>query len=107
MSTERRHRRESDWAVAPVGGRSEVQAFLARIARTLTAGDGKTVAGMWAVPALVLGDDDVRAIGSLAELGQFLGGVKEQHSATYVLRRDDVGALKVQVVLMQGASPGA
>ena len=147
MSTERRQRRESNSAVAPVGGRSEVQAFFARFARALTAGDGKSVAGMWAVPALVLGDDDVRAVGTLSEVEQFFGGAKEQYNAqgiidtradilelkwltprmalvevrwpyldgqgnevgeevsTYALRRDETGALKVQVALMQGVSP--
>lgn len=147
MSTRHTHPRGAASAVEPPGGHSEVQAFLARIARALTAGDGKTVAGMWAVPALVLGDDDVRAVGTLQEVEQFFGGAKEQYNArgitdtradivelrwltprmalvevrwpyldqegnevgeevsTYALRRDDTGALKVQVALMHGAAP--
>lgn len=147
MSTHHTHPRGAASAVEPPGGHSEVQAFLARIARALTAGDGKTVAGMWAVPALVLGDDDVRAVGTLQEVEQFFGGAKEQYNArgitdtradivelrwltprmalvevrwpyldqegnevgeevsTYALRRDDTGALKVQVALMHGAAP--
>lgn len=81
MSTRHTHPRGAASAVEPPGGHSEVQAFLARIARALTAGDGKTVAGMWAVPALVLGDDDVRAVGTLQEVEQFFGGAKEQYNA--------------------------
>jgi uncharacterized NTF2-like protein DUF6841 len=146
MSTHHTHPRRAASAVEPPGGHSEVRAFLARIARALTAGDGKTVAGMWAVPALVLGDDDVRAVGTLQEVEQFFGGAKEQYNArgivdtradilelkwltprialvevrwpyldqegnevgeevsTYALRRDETGALKVQVALMQGAA---
>lgn len=149
MSTHHSHTRGTASAVEPPGGHSEVQAFLARIARALTAGDGRTVAGMWAVPALVLGDEDVRAVGTLPEVEQFFGGAKEQYNArgildtradilelkwltprmalvevrwpyldrqgdevgeeisTYVLRRDETGALKVQVAVMQGASPEA
>lgn len=147
MSTQRTHPRGTASLVEPPGGHSEVQAFLARIARALTEGDGRTVAGMWAVPALVLGDDDVRAVGTLSEVEQFFGGAKEQYNAqgimdtraevlelkwltprmalvevrwpyldgqgnevgeevsTYALRRDETGALKVQVALMQGVSP--
>lgn len=146
MSTQRTHPRGTASVAEPPGGHSEVQAFLARIARALTAGDGRTVAGMWAVPALVLGDDDVRAVGTLPEVEQFFGGAKEQYNAqgimdtradilelkwltprmalvevrwpyldgqgnevgeelsTYGLRRDETGALKVQVALMQGVS---
>ena len=147
MSTHHTHPRGTASAVEPPGGHSEVQAFLARIARALTAGDGKTVAGMWAIPALVLGDDDVRAVGTLQEVEQLFGGAKEQYNArgitdtradilelkwltprmalvevrwpyldeegnevgeevsTYSLRRDETGALKVQVALMHGSAP--
>ncbi len=147
MSTHHPHPRGTASAVEPPGGHSEVQAFLARMARALTAGDGKMIAGMWAVPALVVGDDDVRGVGTLQDVEQFFGGAKEQYNArgiidtradilelkwltsrmalvevrwpyldqqgnevgeevsTYALRRDETGALKVQVALMQGAAP--
>lgn len=99
MSTQRTHPRGTASLVEPPGGHSEVQAFLARIARALTEGDGSTVAGMWAVPALVLGDDEVRwpyLDGQGNEVGEEV--------STYTLRRDETGALKVQVALMQGVS---
>jgi hypothetical protein len=146
MSPHRTHTRRTDSAVEPVVGQSEVQAFLARLARSLTAGDGKSVASMWAVPALIVGDSEVRAVGNSAELEQFFGGARAQYNAkgivdtradilelkwltsrialvelrwpyldqqgnevreeasTYALRRDETGTLKVQAVLMQGAS---
>lgn len=38
-----------------------VRDFLNRLARALTSGDAHTVATMWAVPALVIGNDTVRS----------------------------------------------
>jgi hypothetical protein len=58
-----------------------VQTFLDGFARALTTGDGKRIAGMWAVPALVVGDRAVQAVGSLHEVERFFGGAREQYHA--------------------------
>jgi hypothetical protein len=60
--------------------RSQVQDFLDRMARALTRGDAHTVATMWDVPALVLDDQAVRAVTSLAEVEQFFSGAKDQYN---------------------------
>ena len=54
--------------------------MLERFARALTAGDGRTVAGLWETPALVVGDQQVIAVGSRGEVEQFFGGAKEQYN---------------------------
>jgi hypothetical protein len=73
QTTGRRQRIESPQA--------EVQALLDRFARAVTSGDGRTIATMWDVPALVLGDQESRAVSAAAEVEQFFGGAKEQYNA--------------------------
>jgi len=46
----------------------EVQELFDRMAESVTAGDARAVARMWAAPALVLGDMMVKPIGALAEV---------------------------------------
>ena len=64
------------------GGDEVVQRFFDRFARALTAGDGRTIAQMWSVPALVLGDTMARAVNSTAEVERFFAGAKDQYHAT-------------------------
>lgn len=61
--------------------RAEVQEFLDRLAKALTSGDGKAIATMWDVPALVLGDDQVMAVSTEREVEQFFGSAKDQYNA--------------------------
>jgi hypothetical protein len=71
-----------------------VQQFLDRMAKAVTSGDGKTVAKMWDVPALVLDDHSVRAIGAASELEQFFGGAKQQYNDRGIVdTRADILAL--------------
>ena len=76
-------------------GQAEVQELLDRMARAVTQGDGKAIAKLWAVPALVLGDADVRAVDSLTEVEIFFGGAKEQYNAKGVVdTRAEIRELK-------------
>jgi hypothetical protein len=59
---------------------SDIQEFLDRMAKALTAGDGRTVAAMWELPALVVGDEMLQAPRSTAELEQFFSGAKDQYN---------------------------
>lgn len=61
-------------------GKAEVQEFLDTFATALTAGDARTIAGLWEVPALVLSDGEVHAVGTLEEVEKFFGGAKEQYN---------------------------
>jgi hypothetical protein len=65
---------------AHVARDASVQDFLDRFGRALTAGDGKTIATMWSMPALVLGDTMVKAVSTPAEVEQFFGGAREQYN---------------------------
>jgi len=58
-----------------------VRDLLNRLARALTSGDARTVASMWAVPALVIGNDGVQAVNSSREVEQFFSGAKEQYNS--------------------------
>ena len=58
-----------------------VQRFFDRFARALTAGDGRSIARMWSVPALVLGDTMVQAVGNYDEVERFFSGAKDQYNA--------------------------
>lgn len=60
--------------------RAQVQEYLNRFSRALVAGDGRTIAGMWGIPALVLGDETVMAVSSPAEVEAFFGGAKDQYN---------------------------
>ena len=63
------------------GTRAEVQAFLDRLAKALTAGDGQGVAELWGYPALVVGADMVQAVATPDEVARFFGGAKAQYNA--------------------------
>jgi hypothetical protein len=67
-------------AARPDRGEGVVQEFLDRLAHALTRGDGRTVASMWAVPALVIGDDEIKAVSSLQEVELFFSGAKEHYN---------------------------
>jgi hypothetical protein len=58
----------------------EVQEYLDAFARSLTAGDGRTIATMWGLPALVIGADMVQAVSSPNEVEAFFSGAKEQYN---------------------------
>ena len=125
---------------------AEVERLLEDLGHAVTEGDGKTAAGLWAIPAMVLGDQDVRAVSSHDELARFFRHAREEYNAqgvtgtrpevrnltwltrelalvevrwpyltedrlekgeetsTYVLRRDESGALKIQVALQHGST---
>lgn len=57
-----------------------VQEYFDTFARALTAGDGRAIAKMWAVPAFVIGDTMVMAVNSDKEVEQFFAGAKEQYN---------------------------
>jgi hypothetical protein len=60
---------------------AEVDRLLEDLGRAVTAGDGKAAAELWAIPAMVLGDQDVRAVSSREELARFFGNAKEEYTA--------------------------
>ncbi|HEY0713212.1 MAG TPA: hypothetical protein VGF45_11100 [Polyangia bacterium] len=60
---------------------AEVHEYLRDYAKALTAGDGKTIAKMWQVPALLMSDGGVKAVSSREEVEQFFSGAKEQYNA--------------------------
>ena len=62
-------------------GSSEVHSFLDRFSRAFTKGDGKTIAQMWEVPALVVSDAGIHAVGSAGEVEQFFSGGTEQYKS--------------------------
>lgn len=59
---------------------ADVQEFLNNFSRALTAGDGRKVATMWAVPALVLGDDMEMVVNTPAEVEKFFAGAKDEYN---------------------------
>jgi ketosteroid isomerase-like protein len=59
---------------------ADVQEFLNQFSRSLTAGDGHTIARMWAVPALVLGDDMAMVVNTPAEVEKFFSGAKDEYN---------------------------
>jgi ketosteroid isomerase-like protein len=59
---------------------NEVQSFLDRFARAVTAGDAKAIAPMWDLPAMVLGDDMAQEVESREQVEQFFGGAKAQYN---------------------------
>jgi hypothetical protein len=71
-------RRATDQRDGRDGG---VQTFFDQFARALTAGDGKAIGGMFAVPALVLGDKSVQILSERQEIERFFGGAREQYHA--------------------------
>ena len=62
------------------GTHHEVRQFLDRLARALTHGDTETVVSMWQPPAVVLGDTEVRSVGSSDELAAFFAGAKQRYN---------------------------
>ena len=60
--------------------RAEIQTLLDRMARSITSGDGATVAKMWETPALILGDEMAMAVSSVDDLEKFFSGAKEQYN---------------------------
>jgi hypothetical protein len=58
----------------------EVQTFFDNFGRSLTAGDARTVAKMWAVPAYVIGDNGAQDVSTRDEVEQFFTGAKEQYN---------------------------
>jgi ketosteroid isomerase-like protein len=58
-----------------------VQRFLERYAQALTAGDGKTIATMWEVPALVLHDQSALAVSTSEEVEKFFNAAVTQYRA--------------------------
>ena len=60
---------------------AEVQRLLEELGHAATSGDGKAAAALWAVPAMVLGNHDVRSVSSREELADFFGRAKEEYSA--------------------------
>jgi hypothetical protein len=59
---------------------AQVQEYLNRFSRALVTGDGHTIAGMWGIPALVLGDDMVMAVQAPAEVERFFSGARDQYN---------------------------
>ena len=66
------HDEASDGAIAEL---------MNRFADGLTAGDGKAIAKLWSVPALVISDAGAQAVASLEQVESFFSGVKEQYAA--------------------------
>lgn len=60
--------------------RGELQECLDKLARAITAGDGKAAAALWEAPAFVIGDEMAMPITELAEAEKFFGGAKEQYN---------------------------
>jgi hypothetical protein len=58
----------------------EVQDYMDRYARSLTAGDGETIASMWEVPALVVGEEQALVIDELQQVKDFFGGAKHMYN---------------------------
>jgi hypothetical protein len=57
-----------------------VKAFMDRFAELLTEGNGRAIALLWQVPALVVSDEGVRAVNSSHEVEQFFSGAKDQYN---------------------------
>ena len=60
---------------------AEVERLLEDLGHAVTAGDGKAAAQLWAMPSMVLGDQDVRAISSRDELARLFGNAREEYHA--------------------------
>ena len=60
---------------------AEVERLLEDLGHAVTAGDGKGAAELWAIPAMVLGDQDVRSVSSREELARFFVNAKEEYTA--------------------------
>jgi ketosteroid isomerase-like protein len=60
--------------------RREVQEFLTRFAHAFTAGDGKQVASMWSVPAIVIDAERSIPITSHEQIAAFFDGSNKQYN---------------------------
>jgi ketosteroid isomerase-like protein len=60
---------------------AEIQEFLEGLGSALTRGDGKAIARMWSVPALVLSDEGTHAVSAASEVEEFFGAAKAQYNA--------------------------
>ncbi len=58
----------------------EVQDLLNRVARAVTAGDGKQMAMLWEVPSIVIGAETIVPISSREQLEAFFGSAKAQYN---------------------------
>ena len=65
----------------PAGRDRDVQSYMEILARALSAGDAKTIATLWDVPALVMSDQGVHAVSTRDEVEAFFSGAKEQYAA--------------------------
>ena len=73
----------------------EIQSFLERFARSLTAGDGKAIAKLWNVPAYVLGDTMAQAVNTREEVEKFFSGAKDEYNKRGIVStRPDVFGLE-------------
>jgi hypothetical protein len=61
--------------------KASVQAYLDRFSTAMTAGDTRTLAGLWSVPAFVIGENMTRVVQSPAEVEQFFAGAKDMYNA--------------------------
>ena len=59
----------------------DVQEFLHRFAWALTTGDGPAASKLWALPALIVGDDIVQTIMDRSELERMFAVAREQYNA--------------------------
>ena len=55
----------------------DVQSYMQTFAQALSAGDAKTIATLWDVPALVMSDQGVHAVSTRDEVEAFFSGAKE------------------------------
>ena len=58
----------------------DVKQLLEQFARALTSGDGRAIARLWDVPALVIGDEAVHSVASREEVERFFSGAKDQYN---------------------------
>jgi hypothetical protein len=71
-----------------------VQRFLERYGQALSAGDGKTIATMWEVPALVLHDQNTLAVMASAEVEKFFNAAVTQYRAQGIAAtRPDISSI--------------
>jgi hypothetical protein len=74
---------------------AQVQEYLNRFSRALVAGDGRTIAGMWGIPSLVLGADTALSVQSQDQVEAFFGGAMDQYNkAGIVATHPDITSLR-------------
>jgi hypothetical protein len=59
----------------------EVRHYFDAYARALTSGDGRAIAAMWELPALLMSDHGVRAVRNAEEIEKFFAGARGQYAA--------------------------